>query len=104
MTITPEQVNDIIADVKDTAHSMLKDHDNYGEDVDTTRGVWSTVAWNEHGPMVTVLLTLEMPSQREVDHLVVVGFAIPHDGQLTVAVNHMDGLAINDNAEEMFPG
>lgn len=39
----------------------------------------------------------------EVDTLSIVGFYVPHDGQCTVAVNHLDGLATLDNADLMFP-
>ncbi len=89
-----------IADTKEVAHRMLRDG---GLDLNTFHGVWGTPTIIEHGPMVTIVLTLEMPGGGEADCLMVVGFAIPHDGQLTVAVNHMDGLAVHDNAEEMFP-
>lgn len=95
-----EDFANLVADVKDAAHNMLNGLDNYGQVIDTTQGTWAVVGYNEHGPMTTVMLTLLLPAGREVDHIMVVGFAIPHDGNLTVIVNHMDGIL--KYAEEMF--
>jgi hypothetical protein len=39
----------------------------------------------------------------EIETLAIVGFYIPHDGQCTVVVNHMDGMQALDNADLMFP-
>lgn len=96
-----EDIQAWTADIKDTAHAMLKDHDNYGEDLDTTRGVWGRPTYVRHEPMHAIVLTLDM-GPREVDSLIVVGFVNPHDANLTVVINHMDALLTNDNAEEMF--
>lgn len=39
----------------------------------------------------------------EVDVIPIIGLYIPHDGQCTVVVNHMDGAEMLDNADLMFP-
>lgn len=57
---------------------------------------------HEFGPQVIVVQEYNS-GPGEVDTLSIVGFYIPHDGQCTVAINHMDGLATLDNADLMFP-
>lgn len=56
---------------------------------------------HEFGPQIVVVQEY-CDGPAEVDTLSIVGFYIPHDGQCTVAVNHMDGLATLDNADVMF--
>lgn len=56
----------------------------------------------EMGPQVVVVQEYNS-GPAEVDTLAIVGFYIPHDGQCTIAINHMNGLASLDNADLMFP-
>lgn len=100
--MTDSLITETITEVKDTAHLMLRG-DLYGDNMDTTRAIWGDPLVTEHGPMIAVMLTLEFPGGREVDHLIVGGIANPHDGQLTVWINHIDGFASHDNADAMFP-
>lgn len=57
----------------------------------------------EHGPQVVVTHALTL-SGAEQDHIVVVGFYIPHDGNCTTVINHMDGCITVDNADVLFGG
>lgn len=97
----PRDLRDWTADIKDTAHAMLTGFNNYGQIIDTTQGTWGDPVHVPHGPMHAVVLTLEM-GPGEADCLLVVGFVNPHDGNLTVVINHIDGILTHDNAEEMF--
>lgn len=55
------------------------------------------------GPFVMVPFTIEFEAGlREMDSVVGTAFYEPHDGNLTVAINHMDYLTVIDNAAEMF--
>lgn len=95
-----QDIADWTADIKDTAHHMILEVS--GGYTDTTKGVWGDPVHVPHGPMHAIVLTLEM-GPGEADCLLVVGFVNPHDGNLTVVINHIDGLLIHDNAEDMFP-
>lgn len=95
-----QDIADWTGDIKATAHAMVREASNGA--VDTTQGVWGDPSHTPHGPMHAIVLTLEM-GPGEADCLLVVGFVNPHDANLTVVINHMDGTLIHDNAEDMFP-
>jgi hypothetical protein len=63
---------------------------------------WGDPVHTPHDPMHAIVLTLEF-GPGEADCLLVVGFVNPHDGNVSVVINHIDGLLTYDNAEEMFP-
>lgn len=84
------------------AWDALVGQDNYGETITRDDHKVHHHGAYEIGPQVIVVDSLELGG-REVDTIVIIGFYIPHDGQCTVAINHMDGIKTIDNADLMFP-
>jgi hypothetical protein len=62
----------------------------------------SSPVLHEMGPQVIVVQEY-CSGPGEIETLAVVGFYVPHDGQCTVVVNHLDGMQALDNADLMFP-
>lgn len=71
---------------------------NYGEPILIKEEDFHFIHMHREGPQVCVMESLDL-GPREVDTFMVVGFYIPHDGQCTVAINHMDQLITVDNAD-----
>lgn len=109
MTPSPDSLTilaELVQDTKTTALSMIQGRDNYGEVITVDPANPDACNWHDihaeaYGPQVIISMFLDL-GPREVDTLAIVGFALPHDGNLTVVVNHVDGLSTSDNAEEMF--
>lgn len=92
-----ELIQDVVSIVENTLHGM----DNYGKVIDRKDAEWS-VSHVIEGYM-NVMSSKVSFGPGEADTFGIAAFAVPHDGQLTVCINHIDGIKVIDNAEEMFP-
>jgi hypothetical protein len=96
-----ELLRELIAEIQETVGTMLDGMDNYGDVIERANLKWTD--FQVQGDYMMILSAFVTTGNREVDTIGVTGFAVPHDGQLTVCVNHMGGIKVHDNAEGMFP-
>lgn len=86
---------------RDLVRQLIDGKDNYGTPIKYDEAHYTPKELIDCGHTM-IAVEEYCAGDREVDSLAIVGF-YTHDGNVTVAVNHTDGLQTLDDADLMFP-